>query len=188
MRWMMLPGLRSWWIPAGSANRHAGPVRFTCPDGTSVQLEIGGYQFPSYAATGLRDWDANWLNVRGALVLADGTTWSFEEPVLTTWDAARLGAWLRDAAAGQIAPSPPGDDDGMLVFLEPNLGFSVESRIGDRVRVRVHFSHESLPPLLRDAEVRLSVHEYCVPFDVLAWDLASAAEAWLENAAIYPER
>jgi hypothetical protein len=27
-----------------------------------------------------------------------------------------------------------------------------------------------------------------VPLDVLARDLASAAEAWLENAARYPER
>ena len=163
----------------------------TSRDGASVQLEISGYQFPEREADGPRDWDANWLNVRGIVVLADGTSWSFEDPCLTTWDAVELRGWLRDVAAGKVTPSLLDDNDEgrqMLVFLEPNVGFSVESRTGDQVRIRVHFSLESLPPWLQNAESGPELHEYYVPFDVLAADLVTAAEIWLRDAAGYPER
>jgi hypothetical protein len=153
-------------------------------------LEISGYQFPEHEAGGQRDYDANWLIVRGEVVLAGGDSWSFEDPCLTTWDAADLGAWLRDVSAGEIAPCLPDDDASgqMLVFLEPNLGFQVESRTGDQVRVRVHFSLESLSPWLRNTRDQPEPTSTTWRSTFPAADLASAARAWLADTGSYPER
>src|SRR6185369_1127417 len=105
-----------------------------------------GYQFPDYRWA--HDEDANWLQVCGDITLADGKTWAFEDPCLTTWDARELGSWLREVAAGTVPPSPVagGESEELLYFLEPNVAFSMEERTADRVRIRVHFSLESLPP------------------------------------------
>ena len=180
-------------LPAGVGSRamvwHAARVRLVSSDRASVDLEISAYEFPERQARGPQDWDANWLVVRGEIVLADGTGWSFREPCLTTWDAERLGAWLEKAAAGEIAPSLEDDEDGLvLVFLEPNLGFSVESRTAGMIRLRVHLSLESLPPWLRNAEDRPDHHAYCVLLDMLAADLASSADRWLRETKRYPPR
>jgi len=168
---------------------HAARVRLISSDGASVRLEISAYEFPERQADGPRDWDANWLIVHGEVVLADGASWSFQEPCLTTWDAEELGSWLRKAAAAEIRPPQDDDDNGpMLVFLEPNLGFSLESRTAGQVRVRVHLSLESLPPWLQNAQDRPELHAYYVALDVLAANLANAADGWLKDAHRYPAR
>jgi len=135
-------------------------MQLRSPDGASVDLRITGYQFPgkwakvgsppSWEWAGDRE-SANWLQIGGHITLADGKTWAFEDPCLTTWDALELGSWLREVAAGTVPPSPDagGEPEGLLDFLEPNLAFSVEGRTADRVQIRIHFSLESVPPWLK---------------------------------------
>jgi hypothetical protein len=168
---------------------HPELVLLTSIDGASVELRISGYQFPGYEGTTRHDWDANWLNVRGNVAQADGKTWSFEDPSLTTWEARALGTWLQGAAAGTVPVSPTGtgEPEQLLVFTEPNLAFSLESRIGDQVRVRAHFSLEALPPWLR-SQHQPDIFEYVVLVDLSASDLAGAARTWTRDLAKYPER
>jgi len=70
---------------------------------------------------------------------------------------------------------------------EPNLAFSLESRTGDQVRVRAHFSLEALPPWLQD-ERQPDVFGYFVPIDLSAAALVDAADSWTRDLAEYPER
>ena len=74
----------------------------TSDDGASLELRATGYQYPlpPPAPPGERDWDANWLQVRGAVRTAHGLSWTFEAPCLTTWEARKLGRWLEAAAQG----------------------------------------------------------------------------------------
>lgn len=162
-------------------------MQLRSPDGVSVDLSIAGYSFPDYRWAG--DEDANWLRVRGRITLADGKTWAFEDPCLRTWDARELGSWLREVAAGRVSPSPVtgGVPEELLWFLEPNIAFSVEERTADRVRIRVHFSLESLPPWLQGTE-EPGLFEYFVRLDVSAEELNRAAEAWILELVEFPER
>lgn len=123
-------------------------MRLVSADQASVELRIARYQFPGRQGQGNRDWDANWLQVAGTVVLAGKKTWSFEDPCMTTWEAAELGRWLKAVADGAVQPSPfgKGQDEQLLVFTEPNVAFSLQERVADRVRVRIHFSLEALPP------------------------------------------
>jgi hypothetical protein len=161
-------------------------VQLISYDEVSVELRISGYQFPDRQAWGERDWDANWLQVRGNVTEADGKAWSFDDPSLTTWEAQELGTWLHDVAAGTVQPSPFGTDEPerLLVFTEPNLAFSLESRIADRVWVRVRFGLEALPPWLQGAQQP----DYSVLLDLSAVELAGAASTWAVELADYPER
>jgi hypothetical protein len=149
------------------------------PDGASVELRITGYQW---------DVDATWLQVCGHITLADGKTWDFEESCLTTRDAREVGSWLREAAAGTVPPSPVagGEPEGLLDFLEPNIAFSVEERTADRVRIRIHFSLESLPPWLQNAELEPDPFQYFVRLEVSAEELTRAAESWMLGLAEFP--
>jgi hypothetical protein len=173
----------------GAAAWHNGPVLLTSTDGASVELRISGYQFPGYQGTTRRDWDANWLIVHGDVNQADGKAWSFEDPSLTTWEAQALGTWLQGAAAGTVPVSPSGADepDHLLVFTEPDLAFSLESRIGDQARVRAHFSLEALPPWLRGQD-QSGIFEYFVLIDLSTAGLADAGRIWTRDLAEYPER
>jgi hypothetical protein len=187
-------------------------MQLRSPDGASVVLRITGYQFPEHQARGqefaldwlevwakvgptpsgkwVRDEDANWLRVRGYITLADGKTWAFEDPCLTTWDALELGSWLREVAAGTVPPSPVAGDEPeeLLDFLEPNIAFSVEDRTADRVQIRIHFSLESLPPWLQNAELEPGLFEYFVRLEISAEELTRAAESWMLELAEFPER
>jgi hypothetical protein len=95
-------------------------VRLLSSDNVSIELSIARYQFPDLQGHGDRDWDANWLQISGAVVLADGKTWSFEDPSLTTWEAAKLGQWLREVADGSLKPLPfgTGEADELLWFTD----------------------------------------------------------------------
>ncbi len=187
-------------------------MQLRSPDGASVDLRITGYQFPDHQARvqvfapdwleawakvgptpsgkWARDEDANWLKVRGHITLADGKNWAFEDPCLTTWDARELGSWLREVVAGTVPSSPAagGEPEGLLDFLEPNIAFSVEERTADRVRIRIHFNLESLPPWLQNAEVEPGLFQYFVRLEVSAEELTRAAESWMLELAEFPER
>lgn len=160
-------------------------------DGPVVNLCISGYQFPQRVATSGRDWDANWLNVHGEVTQADGKSWVFEDPCLTTREAQALGSWLRGAAAGTVPVSPFGTgevaEERLLFFTEPNLAFSVESRMSDRVGVRVHFSLEALPPWLHGAQ-QPDMFDCVVLIRLSAAELADAADSWARDLTQYPER
>jgi hypothetical protein len=85
----------------------------------------------------------------------------------------------------QVAGGEPGE---LLEFLEPDIAFSVEGRAGDRVRIRVHFSLEALPPLLQGTAEEPGLFEYFVRLDVSAEELTQAAELWLLDLAQFPPR
>jgi hypothetical protein len=145
-----------------------------------VDLRITGDQW---------DVDATWLQVCGHITLADGKTWAFEDPCLTTRDARELGRWLREVAAGTVPPSPvvDGEPEGLLWFLEPNIALSVDEHTVDRVRIRVHFSLESLPPWLQGTE-EPGLFEYFVLLEVSAEELTRAAESWMLELAEFSGR
>jgi hypothetical protein len=92
---------------------HAGLVRLLSLDGTSIDLRPIRYQFGAnpQALPGT-DWDANWLIIQGEVHTADGASWTFIDPCLTTWEAREFGAWLRGVAGGIVAPGPGPDGAG----------------------------------------------------------------------------
>jgi hypothetical protein len=155
----------------------------------SVELSIARYQFPDREGHCDHDWEANWLQIRGMAVLPDGKTWSFEDPSLTTWEAAKLGQWLRGVADGSVRPSPFGAEEieQLLCFTEPNLAFSLEERIADQVRLRVHFSLEALPPWLSGSE-KPDIFDFFVVLDVSATQLDEAAADWTTDLSRFPQR
>ena len=175
--------------PSAFKGLHPDLVLLNSTDGASVELRISGYQFPEYKVTIQQDWDANWLNVRGNMTQADGKTWSFDDPSLTSWEARTLGTWLHGAAAGTVAAASPsgiGEPQQLLTFTEPNLAFSLESRTGDQVRIRAYFSLESMPPWLR-GQNQPDIFDYFLCLDLSAAELADAARTWTRALAEYPE-
>lgn len=185
-------------------------MRLLSRDGASVTLWPTGYEFGSGSAA--RDaWDANWLLVRGEVRTAGGATWTFHEPCLTTWDAARVLRWLRATGSGAVAPititavaeladaagpqtDARGEDFvGLLGFVEPNLGFSVASLDDEDVVLRVHLSLESAPPLpdehavTEDAELG-DLYAYHIAISMTRRELLAAADEWQRDIAPYPER
>jgi hypothetical protein len=161
-------------------------VKLASSDGTAIELIPRGYQFP--AAEGAGDWDdANWLRITSAVSLPSGRRWSTTDPCLTTWEARRLALWMRGVLSGDVAPAPfPGGDEDLLTFTEPNLGLSLAGRSDDVVRVRVHFSLESLPPGLQDADADL--YEYFVEVSVTLDELNDAPTSWERELEAFPER
>jgi hypothetical protein len=89
-----------------------------------------------------------------------------------------------------VPPSPGagGEPGELLEFPEPDIAFSVEGRAGGRVRIRVHFSLEALPPWLRGTAEEPGLFEYFVRLDVSADELTRAAESWLLDLAEFPPR
>lgn len=156
-----------------------------------VELRPTGYQFNDAGGTAAQaaartagshaDWDANWLVIRGDVTAADGRSWSFTDPCLTTWEAERLSVWL-DAVSRNAA------DQDAAVFTEPNISFFVDGRDGDWVRMRVRFSHESLPASLPRDVAGWQAGEYFVALEVSMADLAAAARAWDGERQAFPAR
>lgn len=134
-----------------------------------MEFHIVGYQFPDF------DWrqgisDANWLMIEGGAAI-DGRTWRFQDPSLTTSDAAWLANWLDRAANGE--------GTGEIVFDEPNLAFGM---LSDRQGIYVRLGYESRPPWIADSEgaaVRLAVG---------ANQLMSAAAAIRSELQHFPPR
>ena len=158
-------------------------MRLVSADGALAELRPTGYQFlqADNAAESHADWDANWLVIRGDVRAADGRSWSFTDPCLTTWEAERLSGWLHAVSRGAA-------DQDVAVFTEPNVSFFVDGRDGDRVRMRVRFSHESLPAWFPRDAVGWQAGEYSVALQVSAADLAQAARAWDRERQAFPAR
>lgn len=104
-------------------------------DGTSLELSVGGYQFPEIADD---RWDSNWLMVSGRIRHPHGS-WTFTDACLTTFELERLASWLDDVAVGR--PDPDSGD-----FTEPNLHFYYRQEPEPTIEVRL--AYESAPPWL----------------------------------------
>ncbi|WP_340537977.1 WapI family immunity protein [Nocardioides sp. GXZ039] len=130
-----------------------------------------------------RDWDANWLVVAGVVGLPDGSTWSFEDPCLTTWEARELLDWLRQVRDGLVQPSTwDSDEERLLVFTEPNLAFSLAARTEGSVTIRAHLSLESGPA--EESEL----FEYFVPLELTSKALVDAIVDWESALRAFPVR
>lgn len=115
---------------------------------TRFVLTVLGYQFPNAGSTDVDSYDANWLMVKFHFDTPE-FRWTSIEPCLLTWEAAKLADWLTRVAdqAPHLFPTIDYDlkSGDALVFMEPNLGFSVVSYPNsDSAVVRVHVSFVAL--------------------------------------------
>jgi hypothetical protein len=167
-------------------------VRLISSDGALVELRPVGYQFSRPGSIGdaeaknttgsYADWDANWLLIGGDIRTPDGRSWRFNDPCLTTWEAEHLAMWLHAAAS---------DDEitGLeVMFTEPNLSFILDGRDGERVRIRVCFSQESLPDWMPRDFPGWHAEEYFLPLDISCSELAEAARSWDLDRRRFPAR
>ncbi|SCE72763.1 hypothetical protein GA0074695_0641 [Micromonospora viridifaciens] len=160
-------------------------------DGAQLELRLEGYQLdaPDTPVPADEEEDRDeWLVIRGRVRVADGPEWSFVQPCLTTEEAERLAVWLATVGAGETGlwpASPP--YQALICFTEPNLAFSLERADADRARVRVHLSHESLPPW-QPSHDWPDYHAYFVTLDVSTADLRTAAERWRIEHEPFPRR
>ncbi len=165
-------------------------MRLGSVGGPFIELRPVRYQFPGNAGDGRgRDWDANWLVVRGDIRTADGRSWTFEDPWLTTWEARALGLWLRGVVSGETLPTPfdGSKDERLLVFTEPNVALSLEERTDNSALIRVHLSLEAGPPWLR-GKAGPDIFEYFVVIGVPLNRVTAAVDDWDQELASFPER
>lgn len=156
-------------------------MRLESVDGGFLDLSIVGYQFGPSGEP--RDWDANWLVVAGSVALADGTSWSFKDPCLTSWEARELLDWLRAVQRGHVQPSGwDSDEERLLVFTEPNIAFSLAAKAASSVTIRAHLSLESAPPGGGE------LFDYYVPLELPSGTLADAIDAWATALMAFPVR
>lgn len=162
-------------------------MRLVSSDGAVVDLRPIGYQFPDMSPVSNEDWDVNWLMVHGDVRLADGRAWAFDDPSLTTWEAAEISAWLRSVVSGQARLAAPdgGPESPMLMFTEPNLAFDLAARDDREATIRVYFSVESQPPW---DELPGEVYEHHVPVRLSLDDVARAADDWHRELQAFPAR
>lgn len=113
-------------------------MRFTSPQGVSLEIGIAGYQFPQATEY----WDANWLMVSGTLTHPRGA-WAFVDPCLTTSELDELASWLDRVARG--TPDQP-----CIHFMEPCLEFCCAKEPDSAIEVRL--AHECAPPWLGSEE------------------------------------
>lgn len=170
-----------------------------------MQLQVVGYQFPDLAAgTEPLDpdsWDSNWLVIDGSVRTVGGASWSFQGPVLTTWEVAQLAVWLEQVAAGAVPPATTlqaaaatvrtGDvsDEqlraaGWLTFTEPHLSFAVGSRTGEQVELLIALSHGAAGGTI-DAD-RPTRSQITVA--TTTQHIHDAARAWHDQLVTYPAR
>ena len=169
------------WDPEG--------VKLVSGEGGYIELRPVAYQFeiPEPVPADDED-DGEWLVVRGDVRLDDGREWTFTGPYLTTSETRRLGTWLASAGAGRIAPSPaspPGRE--LISFTEPGIALSIASLSADRASVRVHFSHESMPPWHPHHDWP-DYQAYFIVLDVSTVGLTCAAAQWNRDLQAFPAR
>jgi hypothetical protein len=161
-------------------------MKLLSAEGDFVALTIGGYQFPDDRGSGTHDWDANWLTIAGR-VKSGKSEWTFREPCLTTWEARELSSWLHGVADGSQRPAPVGPDTSgcdMLVFTEPCLAFSYQSRSSRGVSIRVYLSSEALPKSSACADL----FEHFVELVLSPDELAVAADGLDTELRAFPVR
>lgn len=124
--------------------------------------------------------------IHGAIETADGQRCEFTDPCLLTGEAEELGDWLQAVALGRVAKTEhPEEEAGLLIFIEPNLAFSVAAVSAQSVTIRVHLSLEALPPW---ANPRAEIHETYLPIHSDPTALQTAADEWARELANYPRR
>lgn len=169
----------------------------TSTDGASVELRPTRYEYPIAPLVPSEDegWDANWLQIAGAVSAASGQGWRFEDPCLTTWEAQDLGRWLRAAAQDEIAVTlaPDRDPVGVLEFTEPELAFSIASREGEHLAVRIHLAQLATPaqpwPTAPGLDrSRGGANVLTLTLSTTSTDLLNAADAWRDDLAPFPRR
>jgi len=165
-------------------------VQLTSTDGAAFELRLSGYEYPDLTTPG--EPDANWLVVHGQVRTAAGESWTFDEPDLTTWEAQELLDWLHAAAEGRLEPTDdPGSEmvTSTLMFVEPNLAFSVAAVEDEHTLLRVHLSLEAVAGKPGcTAEPRPRIYEYSIPLRVDWAQLLTAAKQWSSDIAPFPAR
>jgi hypothetical protein len=165
-------------------------VRLLSRTGATVELAPASYQFGPAAEP--REWDANWLIIRAHVVLANGRSWSFADPCLTTWEARQLTSWLEGVVAGEVMPFEfdGGEDERLLMFTEPVVAFSLADRVGATVTLRVHLSLDARPPWDQDhiGDDDVDLFDDFVELEMPVDALAAATAAWDEELSTFPIR
>ena len=165
-------------------------MQLTSTDGAAFELRPSGYEYPDLTTAG--EPDANWLLLDGRVRTATGESWTFQGPDLSTWEAKELLDWLHAAAEGRLEPTDnPGSDlaTHTLIFIEPNLAFSVAAVEGEHTVLRVHLSLEVAAGRPGGtAEPRPRIYEYSVPLRVDRAQLLTAAQQWSSDIAPFPAR
>jgi hypothetical protein len=154
-------------------------------EGTRVELDLGGYEFPEMQARGPHfDHDANWLRVRGKIF--DGTqSWSFDDPCLMTDEAASLAHWLRGVVSGVVEPDVWMGKTSAW-FTEPNVSARLDARTDETVAIVWYFSQESAPPGALD-DIRYG-EGHAVETTVLRLSLTAAIDDWEAQLRRFPVR
>jgi hypothetical protein len=146
--------------------------------GTELELNIVGYQFPSER---FDPWDSNGLLV-SVRVLAPQGSWEVVDPCLTTWEVEHVVRWLAALSqrADLVAARP-------LALAEPNLTLSGRAVPGhpDRIDVRACFALERRPPWVKAAAGSANL---CVDVEVSRSELAQAARDLRSELARFPQR
>ena len=161
-----------------------------------VNIDIVGYQFPEATEV----WDANWLNIRVQLRLADGRVWERTDPCMEVQEAQRLASWLDEV--GRHAALFVGWQHETLhsdvMFTEPCLSFSARSpwfhgsERRDFLFFRVIMSNELVPPFadelahLAEEDGQISEAWLDCPLDQEA--LAVCAAEWRTQLTQFPPR
>lgn len=160
-------------------------MRLNGIDGTFISVSPVGYEFPDTETSTIGEVD--WLVIDGQMVSAS-ERWSIRTTSLSALDAVSLGEWLRQAAQGSIPVSDP-DEHGLvgpsLMFVEPALGFSVQSHSNSDVTIRVHLGYDAAPPSIVDDD-RLAPYVCIVSVPVTT--VLIAADVWTTEIQPFPHR
>lgn len=105
-------------------------------------------------------------------------------------ETQQIAPWLKSVADGVVSVTRP-DDQGRispdLSFIEPNLAFSVATRVADAIHLRVHFSQESTPPD-RSLDERFGARTFFVEVVIDSKGLREAANQWEQEIEPFPGR
>ena len=144
-------------------------------NGSSVYLEVLGYQFPDKAN---EEWDSNWLTIYMAVTIPKGT-WSVSQSFLLTYELGLIADWF-DAVADHTQV------ENEIGFVEPDLWFEVINPTGTELYLRVHFGGDCMPPWIDRSE--RWAEDVFADFSLSEIDLHAAAESLRSQLRLYPQR
>jgi len=142
-------------------------MRLLADDGTSLELNVVGYQFPQLVGV---PYDSNWLIIAGHVALG-GREWKFRDPCLLTNEVLALAEWFE-------ARSKASNDDE-FGFIEPNLSFKWRQGV-----LQVHLDLESRPSWASED----NTEEFYLRFSPSLDELTSAASSLRADLIKYPIR
>ena len=145
------------------------PMELRSPAGDTLQITIGGYQFPDAHDPAQR---YSWHMVQGT-ASSNGTTWNFHWPALTCDEWALLSIWLRRVA--RLLSHPPdatAEWPPPLQFNEPNLRLALTTATSSSATIRAGLDYEFQPPGTNFGT------PYNLDLTVTKRDLLQAADDW----------